>query len=240
MRLRDGLLLTLALGCTAPMIHGQGAAPTPAMLGGLHWREVGPMRAGRTYAVSGNASQPDTFYMGSVGGGVWKTENAGRTWFPISDTDIPIGSIGAIAVAPSDANVVYVGTGEPDIRSQHSYGIGVFKSTDAGKTWKHIGLEGTRQIGRIVVDPNDPNRVYVAALGHVYKGNPERGVFRSTDGGAHWTKVLASKDDPDNVGAVDLAIDPKQPCDGVCVDVGHASSTMGGVRAGQHAGRRSV
>ena len=117
-------------------------------------------------------SQPDTFYMGSVGGGVWKTENSGRTWFPIADdptTGIPIGSIGAIAVAPSDPNIVYVGTGEPDIRSQHSYGIGLFKSTDAGKTWHSIGLAETRQIGKIVVDPADPNRVYVAALGHVYE-----------------------------------------------------------------------
>ena len=149
--------------------------------------------------------------MGSVGGGVWKTENAGRTWFPIADEGIPIGSIGAIAVAPSDPNVIYVGTGEPDIRSQHSYGIGVFKSTDAGKTWKHIGLEKTRQIGRIVVDPTNPNRVYVAALGHVYKANPERGVYRSTDGGAHWKKVLFKANDPENVGAMDVAIDPKDP-----------------------------
>ncbi len=118
---------------------------------GLHWRDVGPMRGGRTYAVAGNASQPDTFYMGSVGGGVWKTENSGRTWFPIADdpkTGIPIGSIGAIAVAPSDPNIIYVGTGEPDIRSQHSYGIGLFKSTDAGKTWHSIGLAETRQIGQ--------------------------------------------------------------------------------------------
>jgi photosystem II stability/assembly factor-like uncharacterized protein len=152
--------------------------------------------------------------MGSVGGGVWKTENAGRTWFPIADdpqTGIPIGSIGAIAVAPSDPNVVYVGTGEPDIRSQHSYGIGVFKSTDAGKTWRFTGLAETRQIGKIVVDPADPDRVYVAALGHVYKANPERGVYRSTDGGAHWTKILASKEHPDDVGAVDLALDPQHP-----------------------------
>src|SRR5580692_9368602 len=137
------------------------------MLSGLQWRDVGPMRGGRSYAVAGNADQPDTFYTGSVGGGVWKTENAGRTWFPIADdpaTGIPIGSIGAIAVAPSDSNIVYVGTGEPDIRSQHSFGIGVFKSTDAGKTWKSVGLEDSRQIGRIVVDPKDPNRVYVAAL----------------------------------------------------------------------------
>jgi photosystem II stability/assembly factor-like uncharacterized protein len=184
------------------------------VLSGLQWRDVGPMRGGRTYGVAGNANQPDTFYMGSVGGGVWKTENSGHTWFPIADdptTGIPIGSIGAIAVAPSNPNIVYVGTGEPDIRSQHSYGIGVFKSTDAGKTWRSIGLEATRQIGKILVDPADPDRVYVAALGHVYKANSERGVYRSTDGGAHWTKILASAKDPDNVGAVDLALDPQNP-----------------------------
>lgn len=199
-----------------PLIAAQGpssAGEYPASLfGGLRWRDVGPMRGGRSYAVAGNADQPDTFYMGSVGGGVWKTDNAGRTWVPIADnseTGIPIGSIGAIAVAPSDPNVVYVGTGEPDIRSQNSYGIGIFKSTDAGKTWRFIGLRNTSHIGKIVVDPNDPNRVYVAALGHIYDGNPERGVFRSTDGGAHWKKILFSKTDPDSVGAIDLAIDPK-------------------------------
>ena len=181
------------------------------LLSGLRWREVGPMRGGRTYAVAGHASQPDTFYSGSVGGGVWKTENSGRTWFPISDEGIPIGSIGAIAVAPSNPNIVYVGTGEPDIRSQNSYGIGMFKSMDAGKTWTHIGLEATRQIGRVAVDPRDPNRVYVAALGHIYDANPERGVYRSTDGGRSWKKVLFKTGDPDNVGAVDLAIDPKHP-----------------------------
>lgn len=182
-----------------------------SLTAGLEWREVGPMRGGRTFAVAGNADQPDTFYMGSAGGGVWKTENAGRTWFPISDQGIPIGSIGAIAVAPSNANIVYVGTGEPDIRSQHSYGIGMFKSTDAGKTWRPIGLEKTSQIGRIVVDPRDANRVYVAVLGHVYDANPDRGVYRSNDGGTTWKKILFKKDDPDNVGAIDLAIDPKNP-----------------------------
>jgi photosystem II stability/assembly factor-like uncharacterized protein len=184
------------------------------LLSGLQWRDVGPMRGGRTYAVSGNEAQPDTFYMGSVGGGLWKTENSGRTWFPIADdpvTGIPIGSIGAVAVAPSDPNIVYVGTGEPDIRSQHSYGIGLFKSNDAGKTWHSIGLAETRQIGKIVVDPADPNRIYVAALGHVYKANPERGVYRSTDGGTHWKKILASAHRPDDVGAVDLALDPHHP-----------------------------
>jgi len=182
-----------------------------SLLAGLEWRDVGPMRGGRTYGVAGHPSQPDTFYSGSVGGGVWKTENAGRTWFPISDAGIPIGSIGAIAVAPSNPNIVYVGTGEPDIRSQHSYGIGMYKSMDAGKTWTHIGLEATRQIGRIVVDPANPNRVYVAALGHVYAPNPDRGVYRSTDGGGTWSKILSKASDPDNVGAVEVAIDPHNP-----------------------------
>jgi hypothetical protein len=209
----------LRLGCAGfvaalvciPLVAQQYPAD---LVAGLRWRDVGPMRGGRTYAVAGNATQPDTFYMGSVGGGVWKTENSGRTWFPIADdpeTGIPIGSIGAIAVAPSNPDVIYVGTGEPDIRSQHSYGIGVFKSTDAGKTWRFAGLEATRQIGKIVVDPADPDRVYLAALGHVYKGNAERGVYRSTDGGAHWAKILADGKAPDDVGAVDLALDPQHP-----------------------------
>ena len=180
-----------------------------AALSGLEWRDVGPMRGGRSYAVAGVPSEPDTFYMGSVGGGVWKTENAGRTWKPIADAGIPIGSIGAIAVAPSDPNVVYVGTGEPDIRNQHSYGIGMFKSVDAGKTWNHIGLDDSEHIGKIVVDPKNPERVYVAVLGHIYDANTERGVYRSTDGGKHWEKVLMSATDPKDVGAIELAMDPE-------------------------------
>ena len=197
--------LTILAALSLPLLAGieifaqmKSAGQYPAsLLAGLQWRDVGPMRGGRTFGVAGHADQPDTFYFGSVGGGVWKTENAGRTWFPISDEGIPIGSIGAIAVAPSNPNIVYVGTGEPDIRSQHSYGIGMFKSTDAGKTWTHIGLEATRQIGRVVVDPANPNRVYVAALGHVYDANPERGVYRSTDGGATWKKILFKASDPE-------------------------------------------
>jgi photosystem II stability/assembly factor-like uncharacterized protein len=207
-------ILSAAFLCAAFAIPVAAQQYPAELLSGLQWRDVGPMRGGRTYAVSGNATQPDTFYMGSVGGGVWKTENSGRTWYPIADdpvTGIPIGSIGAIAVAPSDANIVYVGTGEPDIRSQHSYGIGIFKSIDAGKTWHSIGLAQTRQIAKIVVDPGDPNLIYVAALGHPYKANPERGVYRSTDGGAHWSKILFDAKNPDDVGAGDLALDPVHP-----------------------------
>jgi photosystem II stability/assembly factor-like uncharacterized protein len=204
------LLALLGFAVFAQQMSSAGQYPG-SLLAGLRWRDVGPMRGGRTFGVAGHANQPDTFYMGSVGGGVWKTENSGRTWYPISDEGIPIGSIGAIAVAPSNANIVYVGTGEPDIRSQHSYGIGMFKSTDAGKTWTHIGLEATRQIGRVAIDPTNANRVYVAALGHVYDPNPDRGVYRSLDGGATWKKVLFNTSDPNNVGAIDLTIDPRNP-----------------------------
>ncbi|HEX3747990.1 MAG TPA: glycoside hydrolase [Bryobacteraceae bacterium] len=196
-------------------VFAQQAAPAgqypEALLAGLKWRDVGPMRGGRSYAVAGNADQPDTFYMGSVGGGVWKTENAGHSWQPISDEGIPIGSVGAIAVAPSNPNIVYVGTGEPDIRAQHSYGDGMYKSSDAGKTWKHIGLENSEHIGRIAVDQTNPNRLYVAVLGHVYDANPERGLYRSVDGGTTWKKVLASQKTPNDVGAIEVAIDPKNP-----------------------------
>ena len=205
-----------AVGLARVAVEGRqevGAAGqnAPALLAAFQWRDVGPLRGGRSFGVAGNANQPDTFYFGSVGGGVWKTENAGRTWLPISDEGIPIGSIGAIAVAPSNADVVYVGTGESDIRSQHSYGIGMYKSTDAGKTWTHIGLENTRQISRIVVDPANPNLVYVAALGHVYDANPDRGVYRSTDGGTTWNKILFNREKPNDVGAADITIDPKNP-----------------------------
>lgn len=206
-RIRFSLLPALLAIAVAPL-----AAQYPAALvSGLHWKDVGPMRGGRSYAVAGVTSQPNTFYFGSVGGGVWKTVNAGRTWFPIADEGIPIGSIGAIAVAPSNPSVIYVGTGEPDIRSQHSYGIGVYKSLDEGKTWTHIGLDDSGHIGRIVVDPKNPNRAYVAVLGHAYDPNPERGLYRTVDGGANWTKILSKASDPDNVGAIDVALDPKHP-----------------------------
>jgi photosystem II stability/assembly factor-like uncharacterized protein len=176
----------------------------PSLYAGLRWRSIGPFRAGRVNGVSGVPGQPNVFYAGSVGGGVWKTTNSGRSWFPVFDSQ-PIASIGAVAVAPSNSDIVYVGSGEADMRSQISYGNGIYRSTDAGKTWAHIGLDNTRQIGRILIDPRDPNVVFVAALGHVYGPNPDRGVFKSRDGGRTWQKVLFKSND---IGAIDLAFDP--------------------------------
>src|SRR6266576_2820978 len=192
----------LTAGSLVPIARGQQYDTN--LYSGLRWRMIGPFRGGRVNAVSGVAGQPDTFYFGSVGGGVWKSLNSGRTWNPVFDS-IDVASIGAIGVAPSSPSVVYVGTGEPDMRDSIAFGDGMYKSTDAGKTGKHIGLENTRQIGRIIVDPRDPNIVFVAALGHAYGPNPDRGVYRSRDGGATWQKVLFKNDD---VGAIDLAFDP--------------------------------
>jgi photosystem II stability/assembly factor-like uncharacterized protein len=173
----------------------------------LKWRSIGPFRAGRVLAVTGVRGQPEVYYFGSVGGGVWKTNDAGRTWKPIFDSQA-IASIGAIAVAPTDSNVIYVGSGEADMRSSISYGDGMYKSIDAGKSWAKIGLENTRQIGRILVDPRDANKIFVAALGHAYGPNADRGVFRSKDGGKSWQKILF-KDE--NTGAIDLAFEPGNP-----------------------------
>src|SRR3989454_1172795 len=170
----------------------------------LRWRMIGPFRGGRVNAVSGVPGQPTTFYFGSVGGGVWKTANSGRTWTPVFDSQ-PAASIGAIGVAPSNTNIIYVGTGEPDMRDSIAFGDGMYKSIDAGKTWEHLGLDNTRQIGRVIVDPNNPNVVFVAVSGHAYGPSSDRGVYRSRDGGATWQKVLFKNDD---VGAIDLAFDP--------------------------------
>ena len=176
----------------------------PGFIDHLDWRLVGPFRGGRVLAAAGVPGQPQHFYFGSVNGGVWESNDAGRTWQPIFD-DQPVGSIGALAIAPSDPNVIYVGSGEADMRSDIAQGDGMYKSTDAGKTWQKIGLEDSQQIGRIIVDPDDANRLYVAALGHAYGPNQQRGVFRSIDGGAHWEKILG-KDDA--TGAIDLAFEP--------------------------------
>jgi len=197
----------LALVISVAAVSGGAQQVSPDLYSGMNWRLLGPFRAGRGVAVAGVPSQPNTFYFGAVDGGVWKTLNNGITWAPIFDSQ-PVSSIGAIAVAPSDPNVIYVGTGEADPRSQSSLGDGMFKSTDAGQTWSRIGLEPTRQIGRIIVDPKDPDHVFVAALGNTYAASPDRGVYRSTDGGQNWKKVLY-KDE--NAGAEDLAFDPSNP-----------------------------
>lgn len=170
----------------------------------MQWRCIGPHRGGRVLAVSGVRDDPNTFYFGAVAGGVWKTTDAGHTWTPIFDSQ-PVASIGALAVSTSDPNIIYVGTGEADMRSDISYGAGVYKSTDAGRTWSFLGLSDTRQIGRVLIDPKNPDVVLVAALGHGFGPNAERGVYRTTDGGKSWTRVLA-KDE--NTGAIDLAYDP--------------------------------
>ena len=192
------------LGALVFCVTVRAAALPGNLFDRLEWRLIGPFRGGRVAAVSGVVGDGTTFYFGSVGGGVWKTTNAGMTWQPIFDEQ-KIASIGAIAVAPSDANVIYVGTGEADIRSQIGFGDGVYKSADAGKTWTNVGLRDTRQIACIRVDPKNPDVVYAAALGHVYGPHPDRGVYRSRDGGRTWQKVL---DRGNETGAVDLALDP--------------------------------
>ncbi|HEX3093186.1 MAG TPA: hypothetical protein VHW72_11220, partial [Candidatus Angelobacter sp.] len=179
----------------------------PGLYNGLRWRMIGPHRGGRTIAVSGVEGQPNVYYFGGVGGGVWKTTNAGVTWEPIFDSQ-PISSIGAISVAPSNSNVIYVGTGEADFRSNLTYGNGVYKSTDSGHTWKNIGLTGSRHISRIAIDPRNPDVVFVATMGSAYGPGAERGIFRSTDGGSTWQKVLF-KDE--NTGAIDITLDPDHP-----------------------------
>ena len=196
----SSLVLFIALALAAQTV-------TPQFFSGLRWRLVGPFRAGRVVAVSGVPGSATTYYFGGVDGGVWKTTDAGTVWEPIFDHE-PVASIGSIAVSPSDPKVIYVGTGESDIRSDLASGNGVYRSDDAGKNWIHIGLDDTRQISRIVVSPNDPHTVYVAALGHAYGPSPERGIYKSADGGEHWTRVL---DKGPDVGIADLAMAPGDP-----------------------------
>ena len=201
------ILVLAGLSTSAAQLRGspKDAEPVDAkFFQELQWRSIGPFRAGRVLGVTGVRGEPEVYYFGSVGGGVWKTDDAGRTWKPIFDSQ-PVASIGAIAIAPSNHDVIYVGSGEADMRSSISGGNGMYKSSDGGRSWAHIGLEETRQIGRILVDPDDANRLFVAALGHPYGANSERGVFRSNDGGKSWQRILF-KDE--NTGAIDLAFEP--------------------------------
>jgi photosystem II stability/assembly factor-like uncharacterized protein len=178
------------------------------LLNKLDWRCIGPFRGGRVVAVAGDPHQPAVFYFGSTGGGIWKTTDAGQYWVNISDGFFKRASVGGIAVAASDPNVIYVGMGEATIRGNVSHGDGVYGSTDAGRTWKHLGLAATRNISKVRVHPTNPNLVFVAALGHAHGANPERGIYRSEDGGASWQQVLYRSED---AGASDLCIDPTNP-----------------------------
>ncbi len=205
---RAALLVVLATAAVT-ITHTRAASSTipPSLYSGLTWRQIGPFRGGRVLAVTGVPSEPETYYLGAAIGGVWKTTDGGHAWTPLFDHEA-VGSIGAIAVAPSNSNIVYVGTGETPPREDVSFGNGVYKSIDAGRTWTYVGLPDSQHIARILIDPTDSNVVLVAALGHIYGPNTERGIFRSTDGGATWTKVLYTDD---VTGGVDLAADPDNP-----------------------------
>ncbi|HYB52447.1 MAG TPA: glycosyl hydrolase, partial [Thermoanaerobaculia bacterium] len=202
-RLSLFLAIVLAL---APARAGL-AAVDPASLQALRYRMLGPSRGGRSTAVAGVPSEPRTFYLGTSGG-LWKTTNAGASWFNVSDAFFQSGSIGAVAVADADPNVVYAGTGQACLRGNVSAGVGIYKSTDSGKTWRHSGLGDVGQIARIRVHPRDPNLVYVAAVGRAFGPSAARGVFRSKDGGQTWEKVLYVSS---RTGATDLAMDATNP-----------------------------
>ena len=209
-------LLVLALALAAPNARAQRTRPAaavapapfvdPASYTALRFRHIGPV-GNRTVSVAGVAGDPQTYYAGAASGGIWKTTDGGVHWLPIFD-DQPVSSIGALAVAPSDPNVVWAGTGESFIRSHISLGWGVFKSTDAGRSWAKMGLDNTGRIGRVVIHPTNPDIVYVAAQGHSYGPSQDRGLYRTMDGGKSWERVLFSGD---SAGAIDVQMDPNNP-----------------------------
>src|SRR5262249_25932295 len=206
------LFITLLLSClfvAAALAQTKQPDDYNAIFKPLKWRSIGPFRGGRSNCATGVVGDSKTYYMGTTGGGVWKTEDMGLSWRNVSDGFFKTGSVGAVAVAESDSNVVYVGMGEHAVRGvMTSSGDGVYKSTDAGKTWKKIGLEETRHISRIVIDPKNPNLVIVAAQGALYGPNKERGIYKSTDGGANWKNVLFVND---KTGAAELSMDATNP-----------------------------
>lgn len=174
----------------------------------LEWRNVGPKRGGRSITVAGHQDRPFEYYFGATGGGLWKTEDAGNSWRPVTDGQIGSSSVGAVSVASSNPDIVYLGMGETQLRSNVLQGDGVYRSTDGGKNWSHIGLKATQSISRIRIHPTNPDIVYVAALGHPFGPNPERGIFKTTNGGQSWSKILYRNE---NTGAIDLCLDPKNP-----------------------------
>src|SRR3982075_3559302 len=198
-----GLLCILAMAAWGPL----AAQVNPDLFSGMKWRQIGPFRGGRVVAVSGVPGDSATWYFGAVAGGLWKSANASNTLHARVDEQ-KIASIGAIAVADSDHNIIYVGTGEACPRGNITYGDGVYKSLDAGKTWQHLGLRDTRHIGAIVVDPRNPDIAFVAALGHAFGPNEERGIFRTGDGGKSWQRVLFHDRD---TGGIDVVFDPRNP-----------------------------
>ena len=205
MAYRRALCLAALLSLAGMFVTAVSAKQVnPALYQEMRWRLIGPFRGGRTVAISGVPDKPNFFFMAPNNGGIWETTDYGQTWQAIFD-DQPTGSIGALAVAPSNPSVIYVGSGEGLRRPDLSVGDGIYKTTDGGRTWQHLGLRDAQQIGAILVDPKDPNRVFVAAVGHPYGPNPERGIYRSLDGGGNWQKVLGKDDD---TGAIDLAFDP--------------------------------
>src|SRR5690348_3540195 len=213
---RLALLLCAPLLCFAQpdsSVRGNAASEQPMEeqgdphFKGMRYRSIGPYRGGRSLTVAGIPGDVNTYYFGGVGGGVWKSTDGAMSWSPIFDKE-GTSAIGSLALAPSDPNIIYVGTGEAALRGDISHGDGVYKSLDAGKTWKNVGLRDTRAIGKVIVHPRNPDIVYVAALGHQYGPNPERGIFRTMDGGKTWEKVLY-KDE--NTGGIDIAFDPNNP-----------------------------
>ncbi len=210
-----GLVLLAAAGFSGTLRAQQPApsagsanADTQRFFSALRWRSIGPARGGRSTAAAGSAARPLEYYFGATGGGLWKTTDGGQTWRPVTDQALKSSSVGAVAVSESNPDVVYIGTGETELRGNIIQGDGVYKTTDAGKTWTHVGLDKTLSIARIRIHPSNPDLVYVAALGDPYAPNQDRGVFKSTDGGKNWKRVLFRDD---KTGAVDLTFDPKNP-----------------------------
>jgi photosystem II stability/assembly factor-like uncharacterized protein len=206
LRISNLSILVALLLSVAGMARAAQSVPAE-LFSGLNYRLIGPFRGGRAVAVAGVPGDATTFYFGGVDGGIWKTTDGGMVWRPIFDSE-PVASIGALAVAASDPQVIYAGTGESDIRSNLASGDGVYRSSDAGQSWQNVGLSDSRQISRIVIDPRDPNVVYAGVLGHAYAANAERGVFKSIDGGAQWSKVL---DQGPEIGVADLAMATESP-----------------------------
>ena len=204
--MEDGIVIGPAMG--ASPVNPSQPARDEGILNSLRWRLLGPFRGGRVVAVAGDPDRALVFYFGSTGGGVWKTEDAGWSWQNVSDGYFRTASVGALAVAEADPNVIYAGMGECCIRNNVAHGDGVYRSTDGGRTWESAGLADTQSIARIRVHPRDADLVYVAALGHAFGAHPERGVFRSTNGGKSWERILFRSD---RAGACDLSMDPNNP-----------------------------